>query len=140
MRLTETTEEAADAVTETADSATTTSPMTTAERGSFSLAGISRKLGSVFGTTSTVLAGVDDEASAQKALPQLESASATLAEVAASYADVPEGAKAPLNGVITKGIARLKPLVDTKLTKEGVGSILTPVVAPMLETLEGLVK
>lgn len=113
--------------------------MTTAERGSFSLAGISRKLGSVFGTATTVLANVDDEESAQKALPRLESASETLTEVAASYANVPEAAKVPLGKVITKGLARLKPMADTTLTKEGVGSVLTPVIAPMLDTLQGLI-
>ena len=108
------------------------------ERGSFSLGGISRKLGGVFGVATSALAGVGDEASAKTALPQLEMAATSLSEVSEQLESVPASAKAPLIRVVKSGMARLKPLVDTKLNKEGVGSVLTPVVSSLMETLQGM--
>ena len=61
-----------------------------------------------------------------------------LDDVAASLNDAPESAKSALKGVISSGIARVIPLADTALAKDGVGPVLAPVVEPMLETLNGL--
>ncbi|MFK7892999.1 MAG: hypothetical protein AB8B63_19445, partial [Granulosicoccus sp.] len=125
-----------DATAETASGETQASTsFTTVSGGSMGLADISRKLGSVFGTTSAALTDVTDEASAQAALPQLESASNSLTDVAASYSELPDSAKGLLSRVIDGGINRIKPLAEKALTQEGVGDVLSPVVEPMLETL-----
>ena len=110
----------------------------TASGGTFSLGGVSRSLGGVFGTTSALLNGVTDAESAEAALPRLERASGTLDDVAAQYENAPESARGPLQGVIDDGLARIRPLIDTVMTREGVASVLSPVVEPMLETLQGL--
>ena len=104
----------------------------------FSLGGVSRSLGGVFGTTSVLLNGVTDAESAEAAAPRLEQASGTLEEVAAQYENAPESARQPLKRVIDDGLARIRPLVDTVMTREGVGPVLSPIVEPMLETLQGM--
>ncbi len=111
-----------------------------AERGTFSLSAISRSLGSVFGTTTSVLSTARDEASAQKVLPRLEAASSSLTDVADQYATLPEYAKGPLGKVIKRGMSRLKPMADTALTREGVGPVLMPVMGPMLETMQSMLR
>ena len=105
---------------------------------SFSLGGISRSLGGVFGTTSALLSGVTDAESAEAAVPRLEEASSTLDDIAAQYENAPESARGPLQRVIDNGLARIRPTVDTVMTREGVGPVLSPVVDPMLETLQSL--
>ncbi len=104
----------------------------------YSLSNISRKLGGVFGTAGAVLGNVTDAESAKAALPQLESAQATLQEVSGDYARVPEGSRGALSRVVSNGVAKLKPVVDTTMRKKGVGEVLAPVVNPMMETLKGM--
>ena len=108
------------------------------DRRAFSLGGVSRSLGGVFGTASAVLNGVTDAESAEAAVPRLEKASGTLDEVAAQFDNAPESARGPLQRVVDNGLARLRPLVDTVLTRDGVGPVLSPVVEPMVEKLQGL--
>lgn len=104
------------------------------------LNGISRQLGRVFGVTSSVMLTSTDEASATVALPRLVTASSSLDEVTDSFAALPDAAKHPLKKAIGSSLMRLTPLVDNTLGKEGVGPVLTPVIGPMMETLNGLTK
>jgi len=108
-----------------------------AEAG-FSLGSVSRQLGGVFGTTSALLNSVTDAESAEKAAPRLEEASGQLDEVASMYGNAPESAKGALQRVVDRGVARIRPLADSVLTRDGVGPVLSPIVEPMLETLQGL--
>ena len=110
----------------------------TASAGAFDLGGISRRFGGVFGSTSAILNGVTDAESAEKAAPRLERTSADLDEIAALYEEAPESARGPLKRVIDSGIARVQPLADSVLTRDGVGPVLGPIVEPMMETLQGL--
>lgn len=135
------TDAATDAATETASDATDAAADATAEvTESFSLAGFSRQIGSVFGTTTSVLSGVTDEDSAKAALPALEGASASLEAVANTFSAAPEAAQGPLKGIMEKGMARIQPMADAALANEGVGSVLDPVIGPMMETLKGLIE
>ncbi|MGK0281161.1 MAG: hypothetical protein ACI82O_000691, partial [Patiriisocius sp.] len=135
---TTTTEVAADAVEVVTEETIEFEVPSIIERGTFSLGGISRKLGGVFGLSTSALSSVNDEASAKSALPQLEKVVASLSEVSEQFKSVPASAKAPLIRVVKNGLARLQPLVDTKLNKEGVGSVLTPVMSSLMETLKGM--
>ena len=126
--------DATDAATDAAADATTEATE------SFSLAGFSRQIGGVFGTTTSVLSGVTDEDSAKAALPALEDASASLEAVASTFSAVPEAAQGPLKGIMEKGMGRIQPIADAALANEGVGSVLNPVVGPMMETLKGLIE
>ena len=81
----------------------------------------------MFGTTGALLNGIGDADSATAALPMLETASSDLTAVAEEIAGAPEVAKGPLKTVILNGIAKVKPLAATVLTKEGVGDVIGPV-------------
>lgn len=132
-------EEGSDAGTEATETEADTDVADAAEAATpFNLAGVSRKLGGVFGTTSAVLGGVTNAESAEKALPRLTSASDSLTELAGMVGDAPESAQGPLSRVIDNGLARVQPLVDTVMTRDGVGEVLAPVLEPMMETLSGL--
>ncbi|OED37393.1 hypothetical protein AB833_23495 [Chromatiales bacterium (ex Bugula neritina AB1)] len=106
----------------------------------YNLDGISRKIGRVFGVTSSVLLTSTDETSAKTALARLESASNSLMEVNETFATLPDAARNPLKTAIDSGLSRLNPLVDTTMTRQGVGSVLTPVITPMMDTLNGLAE
>lgn len=109
-------------------------------RTAFDLGGVSRQLGGVIGTTSTVLSSVTNEASATAALPTLEEARSSLEGLAETLGSAPESAKGPMQRVISNGVARLQPLADTALTKAGVGPVLSPVVEPILEMMKSLAE
>jgi hypothetical protein len=111
---------------------------TATERANFDLGGISRQLGKTFGITSLVLERSVDEESAKAALPQLQAASSDLDSISDQIAELPDAGRSPLNGVISSGMSKLKPLVDTTMTREGVGPVLGEVITPMLETLDEL--
>ena len=73
-------------------------------------------------------------------MPRLTEASDSLTEVAETISSAPESVQGALKNVIGSGVSRLTPLADTALVKEGVGSVLSPVVGPMMETLKGLAE
>ena len=93
----------------------------------------------MFGTTGALLGGVKDADSAAAALPKLEAASGVLDEVVAQFQLVPEGSRGPLAKVASNGIAKLKPLADTVLNKEGVGSVIGSVVNTMMDNIKGMI-
>ena len=125
---------------EATESEAAASSDTEVDRSSFSLGAISRKFGGIFGTTGAVLGGVSDADSATAALPKLEAVSGTLDGVLSEFDAVPEAARGPLSRVVSTGIAKLTPVADTVLNKEGVGDILGGVVGPMMEKLNGIAQ
>ena len=56
------------------------------------------------------------------------------------FSAVPEDSRGPLSKVIGNGMAKLKPVADTVLNKEGVGDVIGPVMSTMMEKLGGMVK
>ena len=113
---------------------------TPAENRSVDIGGISRKLGVVFGTTEVVLATLTDEASAESALPMLESASDSLSELSEQFSALPDYAIAPIGKVVQSRMARLKPMADSLVSKPGVGPVLSPVLMPMMEKMSSMVE
>jgi hypothetical protein len=130
--------ESAVAIADVTESAVATAAEQAAQP--MSLSSLSRKIGGAIGTTTSLLAGVSDEASAKAVLPKLASVMEGLSEVALSVPGIPDAAKAPLAKLISSGIDRIKPLADKSLSNRGVGDILQPVLGPMMETLEGLTQ
>ena len=104
------------------------------------IGGISRKLGMVYGTTAIVLAKSIDETAATNELARLKSASKSLAELSEQFQSLPDYAIAPIGKVVQSQIARLRPLVDTSMSKTGVGSVLSPVLIPMMEKLGSMTR
>ncbi|MDB4222293.1 hypothetical protein N9850_00855 [Granulosicoccus sp.] len=142
---TEAVTEGADSVSQAAQDAAESAEESTTEAAEeelpaqpLSLSGLSRKIGSAIGSTSGLLSGVSDEASATAALPKLAGISESLSEVALQIPNIPDAAKAPLANLINGGIDKIKPLADKALSLPGVGDILNPVIGPMMETLSGL--
>ena len=120
--------------------AETEAAATAIDRSSFSLGAISRKFGGIFGTAGAVLGSVSDADSATAALPKLEEISGSLDSAITDFDAVPEMARGPLTKVVSSGIAKLTPLADTVLNKEGVGDVLGGVMGPMMEKLKGLAQ
>lgn len=119
-------------VTETQVSEQLTQPL--------SLSGLSRKIGAAIGTTTSLLSGVTDEASAIAVLPTLTQVSKSLNESVDSFTQIPEAAKAPLSKLINSGIEKIQPLADKALSIPGAGDVLAPVIGPMMDTLQGLAQ
>jgi hypothetical protein len=102
------------------------------------LGAMARQLGGVFGATTSTLATVTDADSAQAALPSLEEASASLTAVSDQFDAVPDTAKGALSSVIGGGMDRVSSAAESALAIDGVGDVLSPVLTPMMETLQGL--
>jgi len=99
---------------------------------------ITENLDGIVGTASESLGGITDVASAEAALPALEDASGKLSGLADTIGRLPDAAKGPLGNIISGALASIKPLVEKAQSIPGVGDVITPVVTPMIEMLEGL--
>ena len=113
---------------------------TPAQNRSADIGGISRRLGTVFGTTADVLTKSIDESSAMNALPRLESASNSLNELSEQFKSLPDYAISPIGKVVQTQMARLKPMADTAMSKAGVGPVLSPVLISMMEQMGSMAQ
>ena len=125
-------------VSASTESAVTTTASLAVKEERVDISGISRQIGGVFGATSAVLARSTDEATAMAALPRLETASASLVEVADQFQSLPESSAGVLGHVVSRNMATLMPLADTVLVKPGVGEVLLPVLQPMMDQLSAM--
>ena len=57
-------------------------------------------------------------------------------ELSKSVAGLPDGAKSAVSGVMDKGLAELKTLVDKVLALPGVEAVLKPAVGELLDKLK----
>lgn len=114
--------------------------VTLEQRGSFDLGGMSRQLGLAIGTTSVALEKATDADSAKASLPLLESAESGVLEVTEQMQTMPDSAKEPLKKVIDDGMAGLKPLADTALTRSGVGPVIGPALDSLMNSFNALVE
>lgn len=106
--------------------------------GGVDIGGIGDNLTGMFGSATEALGGITDAESATAALPALEGVGSQLSEVSGMMDKVPEAARGPLNSILGGGIEKLQPLVEKVSAIPGVGSIIEPVIGPIMETLSGL--
>lgn len=86
------------------------------------------------------LGGVGDAASAAATLPKLRAAAADVDRLGEMVKDMPADAKKTALGSIGAALPALRQAIDKALALPGVGDVLRPVVAPMLDKLDALAK
>lgn len=102
------------------------------------LSKISDGLNGIFGSTTETLSGITDLDSAKNAIPSLQDAASKLGGISDLMARLPEAAQGPLSSIVQTGIGMLQPLVEKLTAIPGVGSLIEPVVAPIMEMLNGM--
>lgn len=101
-------------------------------------ASISSELGDTFKGVTNSLGSVTDAASAEAALPKLESAVAGLDGIASSANALPEAARGPLRKVASEFLPSLQGMVTKAMGLGGVKDVLGPVLGSLLEKVKGL--
>ncbi|MFK8078154.1 MAG: DUF937 domain-containing protein [Granulosicoccus sp.] len=99
---------------------------------------ISGGLEGVFGSAGDALSGITDLESAKSAIPSLEDAAGKLGGLNDIIVRLPDAAKGPLAAIVQNGIGTIQPLIDKVSAIPGVGAIIEPVIAPIVEMLNGL--
>ncbi|MFK7852894.1 MAG: DUF937 domain-containing protein [Granulosicoccus sp.] len=102
------------------------------------LSKISGALDGVFGSASEALGGISDIDSAKAAIPSLQEAGSKLGGLTDVVARLPDAAKGPIGGLVSAGIATLQPIIDKVSAIPGVGSVIEPVIQPLMDALNGL--
>ena len=96
------------------------------------------QIGGLFSSATDTLSGVTDADSAKAAIPALGELGTKVDDLSGMMSNLPETAMGPIGDIATKGMGTLQPVVDKVLALPGVGSILSPVVGPIMEKLQGL--
>lgn len=99
---------------------------------------ISGGLEGVFGSAGEALSGITDLESAQSAIPSLEDAAGKLSGLNDVIVRLPDAAKGPIAAIVQNGMGTIQPLIDKVSAIPGVGAIIEPVIAPIVEMLNGL--
>lgn len=99
---------------------------------------ISGGLDGVFGSAGDALSGITDLESAKSAIPSLEDAAGKLSGLNDVIVRLPDAAKGPISSIIQNGMGTIQPLIDKVSAIPGVGAIIEPVIAPIVEMLNGL--
>lgn len=102
------------------------------------LSAISGGLDGVFGSATEALSGITDIDSAKAAIPSLEEAGSKLGGISDVIARLPDAAKGPIGAMVTTGLSALQPIIDKVSAIPGVGSLIEPVIQPMMDALNGL--
>lgn len=102
------------------------------------LSKISSGLDGVFGSAGDALSGITDLESARSALPNLEDAAGKLSGLNDLIVRLPDAAKGPIGSVVQNGMGSLQPIIDKVTAIPGVGALIEPVIAPLMEMLSGL--
>ena len=102
------------------------------------LSKISGGLDGVFGSASESLTGITDIESAKNAIPALQETAGKLGGLNDLIARLPEAAKGPIGSIVQNGIGSLQPLVEKISAIPGVGSVIEPIVGPIMEMLNGM--
>jgi len=126
------TEAASDAASSAADAATEALP------DGVDMDAIKGQLDGVFGSTTDALSGITDADSATAAIPALEEATSKLGGVNDLVARLPDAAKGPVSSIVSGGMSTLQPILDKVTALPGVGSILEPVIKPLMDLLKGM--
>jgi len=104
----------------------------------FDVDGLSGNVTGMFNSASETLGGITDLDSATAAVPGLEELGGQVAGLPDMFDKVPEAARGPLQGVVSEGLGSLQPIIDKVMAIPGVGSVLGPILEPIMETLGGL--
>jgi len=104
------------------------------------LSKISGALDGVFSSATDALSGITDIDSAKAAIPSLQEAGSTLGGLNDVIARLPDAAKGPIAGIVTAGLSALQPIIDKVTAIPGVGSLIEPVIQPMMDALKGLAE
>lgn len=99
---------------------------------------ISGGLEGVFGSAGDALSGISDLESAKSAIPSLEDAAGKLSGLNDIIVRLPDAAKGPIASIVQNGMGTIQPLIDKVSAIPGVGAIIEPVIAPIVEMLNGL--
>lgn len=99
------------------------------------LEGLTGQLNGVFESTTSALSGITDADTATAALPQLTDASERVSRFDAVFKRLPDAAKGPFAGMLQNGLGAIQPLLDTAMAIPGVGSVIEPVVGPMIASI-----
>lgn len=106
--------------------------------GDLDVSGLTGELTGVFNQASETLGGITDVESATAAVPALEGIGGTVSGLPALFDKVPEAARGPLQGIVGEGMGSLQPIIEKVNSIPGVGSVIGPILEPILETLSGL--
>lgn len=99
---------------------------------------ISNNLNGAFSSATDSLSGITDVDSATAALPAIEEVTGKLGGLSDVITRLPDAAKGPIGGIVETGLATLQPLIEKVSAIPGVGSIIEPVITPLMAMLEGL--
>ena len=95
-------------------------------------------LDGVFSSATDALGGITDVESATAAIPALEEIGGSLGGLSDTIGGLPDAAKGPIASVVGTGIEALQPIIEKVTAIPGVGDLITPVIEPMMEMLQGL--
>jgi hypothetical protein len=99
---------------------------------------IKNEMTSIFKSTTEVMTGIKDSASAEAAIPQLRELSVQIDGVQKMFDDLPAGAKSTVNSFAKTSLATLQPLIDKAMAIPEVDEKLRDIVDPMLLKLKVL--
>ena len=126
---------ATDAVTDSAASATDAAA---GAAGALDPSAVSDEVGGLFSSATDTLSGITDADSAKAAIPAFGELGNKVDSVSGMVSNLPEAARGPIGTIATEGMGKLQPLVDKVLAIPGVGSILSPVMGPIMEKMQEL--
>ena len=136
---TDATASATDAVKDTAATATDSATDATAGlAGALDPSAVGDQVGGLFSSATETLGGITDADSAKAAIPAFGELGTKVDSVTEMFGGLPEAAQGPVSAIAKTGMGTVQPLVDKALALPGVGSILSPVIGPIMEKLGGL--
>ncbi len=95
-------------------------------------------LDGIFSSTTEALGGITDAESAAAAIPALEEVGGTLGGLNETISSLPDAVKGPIASVVGSGVEGLQPIIDKVTAIPGVGDLITPVIEPIMQMLQGL--
>jgi len=91
----------------------------------------------LFASATDTLGSITDADSATAALPALGELGTKVDSVSGMLDALPEAARGPIATAATASLGQLQPVLDKVLAIPGVGDIVSPVIDPIMEKLQG---
>lgn len=95
------------------------------------------KVKDLFGTASTTLSGITDEATANAAVPEITKLTESFGGLSEAFSGLPDAAKSAVGNIFSSALGDLKPVVEKVLAIPGVDKIIKPAVDALMEKLGG---
>jgi hypothetical protein len=96
---------------------------------------VKEELSVILGSVTNSLGSITDVASANEAIPQLNTATEKLGGLANILTKLPEAAREPVKLVISGGLPQLQALIDKVVAIPGVGPVIQPVTDGLLQKI-----